>query len=78
MARNGSASWGSNAPTTIDDARDRLIVVVQDLCAVVDAAPEIVELVCDPAIVRSDAVDLIEVRMAVSPVEPVDPQIRRL
>ena len=25
MARNGSASWGSNAPTTIDDARGRLI-----------------------------------------------------
>ena len=25
MARNGSASWGSDAPTTIDAARDRLI-----------------------------------------------------
>ena len=62
-----------------DDCRDRLVELVRRLAAVVDAAPEVVELVCDPVIVRADAADVVEVRIGVEEVRPdTTPPVRRL
>jgi len=63
------------------DERSRagVCAVVRRLCAVVDAAPEVTELVCDPLIVRPDGVDVVEVRAVLAPVEADDvPLVRRL
>jgi len=60
-------------------ARDQLCAVVRSLCAIVDAAPEVTELVCDPLIVRPDGADVVEVRVVLAPVEADDvPLVRRL
>lgn len=62
-----------------DDARAHLVGLIRALCAIVDAAPEVTELVCDPVIVRADGVDVIEVRATLAPVEADDvPLVRRL
>ena len=62
-----------------DGAASHLVDLVRRLAAIVDAAPEIVELVCDPVIVRSDAADIVEVRIAAAPVQPdLSPAVRRL
>ena len=61
------------------DARAHLCRLVRMLCAVVDVAPEVTELVCDPVIVRPDGTDVVEVRAVLAPVEADDaPQVRRL
>lgn len=60
-------------------ATGHLVELIRRLAAVVDAAPEIVDLVCDPVIVRSDGADVVEVRVAVAPARPDDaPPVRRL
>lgn len=60
-------------------ARVHLVTLARRLAAVVDAAPEIVELVCDPVIVRADGADLIEVGIVIEPVQPDrTPPVRRL
>lgn len=60
-------------------ARDRLLELVHQLSAIVDAVPEIVELVCDPVIVRDDAADVVEVHIAVESVQPDQrPSVRRV
>jgi len=60
-------------------ARAHLCDAVRALCAIVDAAPEVTELVCDPIIVRPDGADIVEVRVALAPVEADDaPLVRRL
>jgi acyl-CoA synthetase (NDP forming)/RimJ/RimL family protein N-acetyltransferase len=61
------------------DSRDRLLELVRRLAAVVDAAPEVYELVCDPVIVRPDAADVIEVRAVFESVRADRrPAVRRL
>lgn len=61
------------------ESRANLIALVRRLAAVVEAAPEVLELVCDPVIVRPDAADVVEVRMAVQSVRPDrSPPVRRL
>ncbi len=56
-----------------------LVDLVRRLTAVVDAAPEIVELTCDPVIVRPDAADVVEVRITIAPVQAdTSPPVRRL
>jgi acyl-CoA synthetase (NDP forming)/RimJ/RimL family protein N-acetyltransferase len=64
----------------LDDAgRDHLVDLVRRLAAAVDAAPEIVELICDPVIVRGDAADIIEVRVTVEVIRADSgPPVRRL
>ena len=60
-------------------ARANLVELVRRLTAVVDAAPEIVELVCDPVIVRADAADIVELRVVVEQVRPdTAPPVRRV
>ncbi len=60
-------------------SHDRLRDLIQRLGAIVDAAPEIVDLVCDPVIVRPDAAAVVEVRITVASVENDDePSVRRL
>lgn len=60
-------------------ARQHLVDLVRRLCAIVDAAPEVTRLVCDPVIVRSDGVSVIEVRATLAAVEVDDtPLVRRL
>jgi len=72
------------AESELDDALDdatqaHVVALVRSLCAIVDAAPEVTELVCDPVIARSDGVDVVEVRATLAPVELDDaPQVRRL
>ena len=62
-----------------DRSRANLVGLVRALCAIVDAAPEVTELVCDPVIVRPDGADVIEVRVTLAPVELDDaPLVRRL
>ncbi len=57
----------------------RLLELIQRLGAIVDAAPEIVDLVCDPVIVRPDAADIVDVRITVASVDHDDePSVRRL
>ena len=61
------------------DARGHLLELVCRLGAIVDAAPEIVELGCDPVIVRPDAAAIVEVRIVVAAVhEDEVPPVRRL
>lgn len=56
-----------------------LLALTRRLAAVVDAAPEVLELVCDPVIVRPDAVDVLEVKVALQSVRPDrTPPVRRL
>ncbi|MDZ7674066.1 MAG: GNAT family N-acetyltransferase [Acidimicrobiales bacterium] len=71
---------GSAVAELLDDrAQDHLVELVRRLGAVVDAAPEIVELICDPVIVRADAADVVEVRIAVEEVRArATPPVRRL
>ncbi|MFP5321029.1 MAG: GNAT family N-acetyltransferase [Acidimicrobiia bacterium] len=60
-------------------ARAHVVDLVRSLCAIVDAAPEVTELVCDPVIARPDGVDVVEVRATLAPVEADDvPLVRRL
>lgn len=60
-------------------SRDHLVALVRQLAAIVDAAPEIAELICDPVIVRDDAADVIEVQAELEAVTPdVLPPVRRL
>lgn len=60
-------------------ARAQLVALTRRLAAVVDAAPEVVELVCDPVIVRDDSADVVEVRVALEPVRrDPNPAVRRL
>lgn len=60
-------------------SRLHLVSTVRRLAAVVDAAPEIVELVCDPVIVRDDDADLVELQVTVEAVRPdVRPPVRRI
>ena len=62
-----------------DAARSNLLDLVCRLGAIVDAAPEIVELICDPVIVRPDAASIVEVRIVVAAVhEDEVPPVRRL
>lgn len=62
-----------------DESRAQLRDLVQRLGAIVDAAPEIVELVCDPVILRADAADIVDVRITVASVDNDDePSVRRL
>ena len=62
-----------------DAARANLEEVVRRLAAVVDAAPEIVEVVCDPVIVRDDDADIVELRMIAEAVDAdPGPAVRRL
>jgi len=62
-----------------DETRAHVIALVRSLCAIVDAAPEVTELVCDPVIARPDGVDVVEVRATLAPVELDDrPLVRRL
>jgi hypothetical protein len=70
----------SGIDDVIDDrTRAHVVHLVRQLCAVVDAAPEVTELVCDPVIARADGVDVIEVRVTLAPVEADDgPLVRRL
>ena len=61
------------------EARGHLVDVVRRLCAIVDAAPEVTELTCDPIIVRPDGADVIEVQATLAEVEVDDvPLVRRL
>ena len=53
-------------------ARSHLIDLVRSLAAIVDAAPEIGELVCDPVILRDDGADVVEVQITLSQVRPDD------
>lgn len=70
----------SELDDALDDAsRAHVIVLVRSLCAIVDAAPEVTELVCDPVIARPDGVDVVEVRATLATVEADDaPLVRRL
>jgi len=70
----------SELDDVLDDAtRAHLVDLVRSLCALVDAAPEVTELVCDPVIARPDGVDVVEVRATLAPVEVDDvPPVRRL
>ena len=53
--------------------------LVRRLAAVGDAAPEILELVCDPVLVRPDAADVLEVRIVLQSVRPDrTPPVRRV
>ena len=62
-----------------DESRRRLTDLVRAMCAIVDAAPEVTTLICDPVIVRPDGADVIEVRATLAPVEVDDvPLVRRL
>lgn len=67
------------ADLLVDGARDRLVELVQSLGAIVDAAPEVASIVCDPVIVRPDAADVIEVRASLG-IPPDDdlPGVRRV
>ncbi|MGK2928996.1 MAG: bifunctional acetate--CoA ligase family protein/GNAT family N-acetyltransferase [Acidimicrobiales bacterium] len=57
----------------------KLLDLIRRLAAVVDAAPEVLELACDPVIVRPDAADVVEVRVALQSVRPDStPPVRRL
>lgn len=49
-------------------SRGHVVDLVRRLCAIVDAAPEVTELTCDPVIVRPDGVDVIEVRATLAEV----------
>lgn len=61
------------------DSRRHVVDLVRRLCAIVDAAPEVTELTCDPIIVRPDGADLIEVRVTLADVGVDDaPLVRRL
>lgn len=61
------------------DSRRHVVDLVRRLCAIVDAAPEVTELTCDPVIIRSDGADLIEVRATLADVGVDDaPLVRRL
>jgi len=62
-----------------DDGRRHVVDLVRRLCAIVDAAPEVTELTCDPVIVRADGADVIEVRATLADVAADDvPLVRRL
>lgn len=62
-----------------DRARGRLVDVVRDLASTVDAAPEIVELVCDPVIVRDDGADVVDITIVAEAIRPdVRPAVRRI
>lgn len=61
-----------------EPARRRLVELVGRLAACVDAAPEIVELVCDPVIVRDDGADIVDVTVQLAPVDATAPPVRRL
>lgn len=62
-----------------DDSRRRVVDLVRRLCAIVDSAPEVTELTCDPVIVRADGADVIEVRATLADVAADDvPLVRRL
>ncbi len=62
-----------------DDARARLLELVRRLAAIVDAAPEVLELTCNPVLVRPDAADIVEVRVVLQSVRPDEtPPVRRL
>lgn len=61
------------------DGRTAVEALARQLAAIVDAAPEIVELVCDPVIVRADGADVIEVRVVVEAVRrSEEPPVRRV
>ncbi len=63
----------------LDDAGlGHLRQLVRSLCAIVDAAPAIVELVCDPVIVSSTGAAVVELRVALAPERPPAPDVRRL
>ena len=56
-----------------------MVDLVRRLCAIVDAAPEVTELTCDPVIVRPDGADVIEVQATLAEVSVDDvPLVRRL
>ncbi|HAS12848.1 MAG TPA: hypothetical protein DCS55_20420, partial [Acidimicrobiaceae bacterium] len=62
-----------------DDSRRHVVDLVRRLCAIVDSAPEVTELTCDPVIVRADGADVIEVRATLADVAADDvPLVRRL
>jgi acyl-CoA synthetase (NDP forming)/RimJ/RimL family protein N-acetyltransferase len=62
-----------------EPSRTHVVDLVRRLCAIVDAAPEVTELTCDPVIVRPDGADVIEVRATLARVEVDDvPLVRRL
>ena len=62
-----------------DEAKDHLLELVRRLAAIVDAAPEVLELSCDPVLVRPDAADIVEVRVVLQSVRPDEtPPVRRL
>jgi acyl-CoA synthetase (NDP forming)/RimJ/RimL family protein N-acetyltransferase len=61
------------------ESRAHVVDLVRRLCAIVDAAPEVTELTCDPVIVRPDGADVIEVRATLAEVDVDDvPLVRRL
>ena len=62
-----------------EGAQAQVLELIQRLGAIVDAAPEIVEVECDPVIVRDDAADIVDVRITVASVDNDDePSVRRL
>jgi len=61
------------------ESRRHVVDLVRRLCAIVDAAPEVTELTCDPVIIRPDGADLVEVRATLAEVGVDDvPLVRRL
>ena len=61
------------------DSRRHMVDLIRRLCAIVDAAPEVTELTCDPVIVRPDGADIVEVRATLADVGVDDvPLVRRL
>ena len=62
-----------------DEARRELVDLVRRVAALADAAPEILELACDPVIVRADAADVVELRVTLQSVR-ADPtsDVRRI
>lgn len=60
------------------EARLHLLELIRSVGAVVDAAPEVAELVCDPVILRADGADVVEVQIALSQVRPDAPSVRQI
>jgi acyl-CoA synthetase (NDP forming)/RimJ/RimL family protein N-acetyltransferase len=54
------------------DSRRHVVDLIRRLCAIVDAAPEVTELTCDPIIVRPDGADVIEVQATLAEVSVDD------